>query len=224
MLFLTCCLRQCETQGHNRIPSANQRSGGSIQQGDEIHIREGGQHLSKGLNTEIKRGSLGLQNRIQDTQWHVSLCVSLWKGISPIETRAQGAMGPEKVKLGYSKCREARKLQLNKLVEWRFTEYENAKLYKERTKRWHDNKICKKDLAIGQRVLLFNSHLRLFLGKLKSRWSKPFVVCEVFLHGEVQLMNEDGSNVFKVNEQRVKPYYGGSVDRDKETIDLGRQA
>ena len=52
--------------------------------------------------------------------------------------------------------------------------YENAKIYKERTKRWHDKHIIKRDFKEGDHVLFFNSKLKLFPGKLKSRWLGPF--------------------------------------------------
>ena len=60
-------------------------------------------------------------------------------------------------------------LQLNKMEEFRNNAYENARIYKERTKRWHDKYIMPIDFKKGQKVLLFNSHLRLFLSKLRSR-------------------------------------------------------
>lgn len=75
---------------------------------------------------------------------------------------------------------------------------------------------------MGQKVLLFNSRLHLFPRKLKSRWSESFVVKEVFSHGVVELSNEDDTNAFKVIGQRVKPYYGGDIDRIKVSIDLER--
>ena len=65
-------------------------------------------------------------------------------------------------------------LQLNELEEHRMFSYENAKLYEEKTKAWHDKKIQKRELIEGEKVLLFNSRLKLFPGKLKSRWSGPF--------------------------------------------------
>ncbi|XP_038875020.1 uncharacterized protein LOC120067542 [Benincasa hispida] len=102
--------------------------------------------------------------------------------------------------------------------------YENAKLYKERTKKWHDDRISNRAFFEGQQVLLFNAHLRLFLGKLKSRWSGPFRINKtIFPYGTVKLTTEDGSNTFKVNGQRIKPYFEGDVDRRMETIDLGKQ-
>ncbi|XP_038891716.1 uncharacterized protein LOC120081115 [Benincasa hispida] len=94
---------------------------------------------------------------------------------------------------------EKRKLQLLELDEWRLQAYENSKIYKERTKQWHDKRLYEKNLKTGQRVLLFNSRLRLFPGKLKSHWSRPFIIKKVFSHGAVELTNKDGTNAFKVN-------------------------
>ena len=71
---------------------------------------------------------------------------------------------------------EGRLLQLNELDEFRLEAYENAKLYKERTKRWHDKQLINRKFKIGQKVLLYNSRLKLFPGKLKSRWTGPFEV------------------------------------------------
>lgn len=80
-----------------------------------------------------------------------------------------------------------RLLKLNELEEMRLQAYENAVIYKERTKRYHGKKLVKKDFYRGQSVLLFNSRLRLFSGKLKSKWSGPYVIKEVFPHGAVEL-------------------------------------
>ena len=71
---------------------------------------------------------------------------------------------------------EKRMLQLSELDEFRNEAYENARIYKEKTKAWHDKHIMRKEFEAGQRVLLFNFQLKLFPVKLKSRWSKPFTV------------------------------------------------
>ena len=70
-------------------------------------------------------------------------------------------------------------LQLNELYEFRHEAYENDMIYKERTKAWHDKHIMRKEFQSGQQVLLFNSRLKLFLGKIKSRWSGPFIITQV---------------------------------------------
>ncbi len=73
-------------------------------------------------------------------------------------------------------------------------------------KRWHDRHIARKEIKEGDLVLLFNSRLKLFPGKLKSRWSGPFKVTQVFPHGAVEVWSE-ASGAFKVNGQRLKPYF-----------------
>ncbi|KAM2938069.1 hypothetical protein FF1_037907 [Malus domestica] len=99
-----------------------------------------------------------------------------------------------------------RKLQLNELEELRNEAYENARIYKEKTKAFHDKMIRGKTFSIGQKVLLFNSRLRLFPGKLRSKWIGPFVVTNVFPHGAVQVQSLRNGVEFKVNGHRLKPY------------------
>ena len=78
---------------------------------------------------------------------------------------------------------EKRLLQLGELVEFRNEAYENAHIYKEKTKARHNKHITRKEFTAEQQVLLFNSHLKLFPGKLKSRWFGPFTVTKVFSQG-----------------------------------------
>ena len=103
---------------------------------------------------------------------------------------------------------ELRLQQLCELEEFRFGAYDSARLYKERTKKYHDKRILNRELTVGDKVLLFNSRLRLFPGKLKSRWSGPYVVTEVSPFGYVELKCEEDGTIFKVNAQRVKIYLG----------------
>ncbi|XP_026448075.1 uncharacterized protein LOC113348493 [Papaver somniferum] len=98
------------------------------------------------------------------------------------------------------------KLQLNELEKIRKDAYENATLYKEKTKVFHDKSISRKSFEPGKKVLLYNSRLHLFSGKLRSRWTCPYYVKEVFPHGSVELENKECGNVFKVNAKRVKPF------------------
>lgn len=59
-------------------------------------------------------------------------------------------------------------------------------------------------------MLLFNSRLKIFSGKLKTRWSGPFTITQVFPYGTIELAQQDGPN-FKVNGHRLKHYFGGDV-------------
>nr|GEY32545.1 reverse transcriptase domain-containing protein [Tanacetum cinerariifolium] len=78
-----------------------------------------------------------------------------------------------------------RKIQLNELNELRDQTYENSLIYKEKTKRIHDSKIKNRIFNVGDQVLLFNSRLKIFLGKLKTHWSGPFTITQVFPYGTV---------------------------------------
>ena len=89
----------------------------------------------------------------------------------------------------YKKAAEKRLLQLNELEELREMAYENSKIYKEHTKKWHNVKVKIKSFQEGDQVLLFNSRLRLFSGKLKSRWSGSYVVSHVYPYGAIEVCN-----------------------------------
>nr|GEV67018.1 reverse transcriptase domain-containing protein [Tanacetum cinerariifolium] len=86
------------------------------------------------------------------------------------------------------------KIQINELNELCDQAYENSLIYKEKTKRLHDSKIKNRVFNIGDKVLLFNSCLKIFSGKLKSRWSGPFTISQVYPYGTVELSQPDGPN------------------------------
>lgn len=70
---------------------------------------------------------------------------------------------------------------------------------------YRDRRIKKRVFKANDLVLMVNSWFRLFLSKMKSKWSRPFKVTQVFLSGVVELENKD-EKLFKVNSQRVKNY------------------
>jgi hypothetical protein len=97
-----------------------------------------------------------------------------------------------------------KKIQIAELEEWREKAYHNTKLYKERTKRWHDKRIKIKEFKPGDMVLLFNSCIRLFgHGKLHSKWEGPYLVLHAMDHGTVTLRCDD-EDTFKANGQCLK--------------------
>ncbi|GJS78267.1 reverse transcriptase domain-containing protein [Tanacetum coccineum] len=102
-----------------------------------------------------------------------------------------------------------RKVQINELNELRDQAYENSLIYKEKTKKIHDSKIKNRVFNVGDRVL-FNSRLKILSGKLKTRWTGPFIVAQVFPYGTIELSQTDGPN-FKVNGHRIKHYFGGDI-------------
>nr|GEZ46092.1 reverse transcriptase domain-containing protein [Tanacetum cinerariifolium] len=92
-----------------------------------------------------------------------------------------------------------RKVQLNELNELHNQAYENSLIYKEKTKRIRDSKIKDRVFNVGDRVLLFNSRLKILSGKLKTRWSGPFTITQVFPYGTIELSQTDEPN-FKISK------------------------
>ncbi|GJR85519.1 putative reverse transcriptase domain-containing protein [Tanacetum coccineum] len=93
------------------------------------------------------------------------------------------------------------------------------------TKKWYDSILRGgKDFKVGDKVLLYNSRLKMYPGKLKLKCSGPNIVKTVYPHGSIEITNKDGFR-FKVNGQRLKKYYGGDIDKeDDEVIKLENDA
>nr|GEU92153.1 reverse transcriptase domain-containing protein [Tanacetum cinerariifolium] len=128
----------------------------------------------------------------------------------PIELEHKAYWALKHVNFDLKTASNHRKLQLNDLNELRDQAYENYLIYKEKAKKIHNSKIKNCIFNVGDRVLLFNSHLKIFLGKLKTCWSGPFTITKFFPYGTIELSQPDGPN-FKVNGHRVKHYFGGDV-------------
>ncbi|XP_059315734.1 uncharacterized protein LOC132066439 [Lycium ferocissimum] len=126
----------------------------------------------------------------------------------------------KKLNLDTVKAGEKQLLQLHELDEFRYHVYENEKMYKERMEIMHDNRIRPREFDPKQLVLLYNSRLKLFGGKLKSKWSGPFEVVRVTAHGTVELKKPNSDETFLVNGQIVKHYYGEATKRVRTSIDL----
>jgi hypothetical protein len=71
-------------------------------------------------------------------------------------------------------------------------------------KKAHDQSILRRSFKPSQKVLLYNSRLHLFLGKLKSRWTGPFIIRSVFPHGAIEIEDPKNGNTFKINGKRLK--------------------
>ena len=109
---------------------------------------------------------------------------------------------------------------MSSLDEWRSEAYENAKLFKEKVKKWHDRRIIKREFNVGDKVLLYRSRLRFFGGKLLSKWEGPYVIVEVYRSEAIKISSLQGDATQVVNGQRLKHYISG--DSYNEDVDVIR--
>ncbi|XP_074306303.1 uncharacterized protein LOC141641545 [Silene latifolia] len=134
----------------------------------------------------------------------------------PVELEHKAWWALKEMNFDFDAAGEVRFLHMNELEELRLEANESPKIYKDQTKKWHNAKIMKKDINVEDLVLLFNSKVKVFPDKFRSRWSGPFKVTNIFPYGAFELWSEE-CGTFKVNGQRIKCYYEGD---DKGTIEV----
>ncbi|XP_071940077.1 uncharacterized protein [Coffea arabica] len=117
----------------------------------------------------------------------------------PVEFKHKAFWVIKQCNMNLEEAGAQRKLDLQELEEIRNEAYENALIYKERSRAFHDQQISRKTFEVGQKVLLYQSRLKLF---------------------PVEIQSAKSDNKFVVNGHRLKHYYEGFLSGEEETISL----
>ena len=140
--------------------------------------------LEKSVHTSRKKCS----KKLDDALWAYRTTYKNPMGMSPykmvygkachlpLELGHKAYWAIEELNYDFKLANENRLFDISSLDEWRTQAYETANLFEEKVKRWHDKRIQKGEFKVGEYVLLHNSRLRFFVGKLLSKWEGRYMI------------------------------------------------
>jgi hypothetical protein len=185
------------------------------------------------LQKTVNRSTKNWASKLNDALWAYRTAYNNPMGMSPykmvygkachlpLELQHKAFWAVKELNRDFKLAGKKRLLDLSSLDEWRNEAYENARLFKEKVKQWHDKRILKREFHVGEKVLLYRSRLRFFAGKLLSKWEGPFVIVEVYRSGAIKIASLEYDTAQVVNGQRLKHYIAGdSYNEDVDVIQI----
>nr|GEV15609.1 reverse transcriptase domain-containing protein [Tanacetum cinerariifolium] len=175
-------IKSCDTcQKQGKISQRDEMPQNVIQTSGQVEVSNRG--LRRILERTVGGNRASWSDKLDDALWAFHTAFKTPIGYTPyklvyekschlpIELEHKAYWALKHANFDLKTAGDHRKLQLNELNELHDQAYDNSLVYKERTKKLHDSKIKNRIFNVGDRVLLFNSHLKIFSRKLKTRWS-----------------------------------------------------
>jgi hypothetical protein len=185
------------------------------------------------LQKTVNRSRKNWANKLNNALWAYRTAYKYPMGMSPykmvygkachlpLELEHKAFWAVREFNRDFKLAGKKRLLDLSSLDEWRSEVYENARLFKEKVKQWHDRRILKREFHVGEKVLLYSSRLRFVAGKLLSKWEGPFIFEEVYHSGAIKIASLKDNTTQVVNGQRLKHYISGdSYNEDVDVIQM----
>nr|GEV29046.1 reverse transcriptase domain-containing protein [Tanacetum cinerariifolium] len=210
----------CQRQG--KISQRDEMPQNFIQTSGQVKVSNRG--LKRILEREVGKNRASWSDKLDDALWAFRTAYKTPIGCTPyklvygkachlpVELEHKAYWALKHANFDLKTASDHRKVQINELNKLHDQAYENSLIFKEKTKRLHDSKIKNRVFNIGDRVLLFNSRIKIFSGKLKSRWFGSFTISQVYPYGIVELPQPDEPN-FKVNGHCLKHYFEEDVPK-----------